>query len=231
MQRIPAVRYRGQVACSLCAAIWLLTACSSEDVKLKLKDDWGQFSNKTKVQLINASQTPLDYHLAPFSETNGAPMISEAKYLRGSLEVGQAAKDVEVKRSYTNHKLSVQVFDRLSKAPGEFQQINSAPEKPLQVVAWQDESKVRISVLHHESSSQNGVYRLRVLVVANEMQLKVGSVQVSLKKGQLSDWFSLQRCQGDLLLNGKALDLCQATPGQSFLAVLDTEKLLSLSQI
>jgi hypothetical protein len=119
----------------------------------------------------------------------------------------------------------------LNKAPGEFQQISSAPEKPLQVIAWQDDSKVRISVLRRESSSQNGVYRLRVLAVANEVQVKVGAAQVSLLKGQLSDWFSLQQCHGDLLLNSKALDLCQATPGQSFLAVLDTKQLLSLTQI
>lgn len=220
-----------KTSAGLFVAVWLIAACSSEDVKLKLEDDWSLFSDKTRVQLINASLTPVDFHLAPFSETNGAPVISEAKYLRGSLEVGQAAKDVEVKRSYTNDKLSVQVFDRLSKAPGEFQQINSAPEKPLQVVAWQDDSKVRISVLRRESSSQNGVYRLRVLAVANEVQVKVGAAHVSLQKGQLSDWFSLQHCLGDLLLNGKALDLCQATPGQSFLAVLNQQKLLSLSQI
>jgi hypothetical protein len=215
----------------LCVGVWLLTACSSDELDLKLADDWGQFSDKTKVQLINASQTALDFHLASFSETNGAPVISEAKYHRGSLEVGQAPKDVEVKRSYTNHKLSVQVFDMLNKAPGEFQQISSTPEKPLQVIAWQDESKVRISVLHRESSSQNGVYRLRVLAVANEVQVKVGTAQVSLQKGQLSDWFSLQQCHGDLQLNSKALDLCQATPGQSFLAVLDAKQLLSLTQI
>jgi hypothetical protein len=215
----------------LFVGVWLLTACSSEDVKLKLADDWGQFSDKTKVQLINASLTPLDFHLASFSETNGAPVISDPKYHRGSLEVAQAAKDVEVKRSYTNHKLSIQVFEMLNKAPGEFQQISSAPEKPLQVIAWQDESKVRISVLRRESSSQNGVYRLRVLAVANEVQVKVGSAQVSLLKGQLSDWFSLQQCYGDLQLNNKALNLCQATAGQSFLAVLDTKQILSLTQI
>ncbi len=211
--------------------VWLLTSCSSDELDLKLSDDWGQFSDKTKVQLINASQRPVDFHLAPFSETNGAPVISEAKYLRGSLEVGQAAKDVEVRRSYTNDKLSVQVFDMLTKAPGEFQQINSATEKPLQVVAWQDDTKVRISVFRRESSSQNGVYRLRVLAVAHELHLKVGSLDIRLQKGQLSDWFSLQQCQGELQLNSKALDLCQATAGQSFLAVLDKQQLLSLNQI
>ncbi len=215
----------------LCVAVWLLTACSSDELDLQLADDWGQFSDKTRVQLINASLTPLDFHLAPFSETNDAPVISAPKYHRGSLEVAQAPKDVEVKRSYTNHKLSIQVFDMLSKAPGEFQQIQSAPEKALQVVAWQDDSKVRISVLRRESSSQNGLYRLRLLAVANAVQLKLGNVQLTLHKGQLSDWLSLQQCHGDLLLNSKALDLCQATPGQSFLAVLDAEKLRSLTQI
>lgn len=214
---------------SVLAALVLLTACSSED--LKLDNDWAVFTDKTKVQLLNVSQTPLNFHLGSFTETNGAPVISEQKYLLGSVEAGQPPKDVELKRSYTNHKLSVQVFDMLTKAPGEFVQLSSPPEKPLQVVAWQEDSKVRISVFRRESSSQNGVYRVRLLAVADGVQLKAGTSQVTLNKGQLSDWFSLQQCQGELQLNHQPLDLCQATPGQSFLAVLNQQKLLSLSQI
>ena len=74
------------------------------------------------------------------------------------------------------------------------------------------------------------MYRLRLLAIADDVLVQAGSSRLALKKGELSAWFSLNHCLGDLKLNEQVVDMCKATAGQSFLLVVDKSRLLSLTQ-
>jgi hypothetical protein len=213
-------------AWTLVLAASFLTGCSSDDYDIKLKG----INGKTDVQLINASQVPLDYHIGSFNFSGNAPDIKAQKYRVGTLEAGQDQLQVKVEHNWADERLSVQAFHRLTAQGSEYLQHKSDVGKDLTLVAWQDGPQVRLSIFRKSTSSQNGLYRLRILATADEVSVQAVSVTLQLKKGELSPWLSLNHCQGELRLNAQAVDVCKATAGQSFLVVTDKTTILSLTQ-
>lgn len=207
----------------------VLTACNSDKVDKALDDVFGGLNEKTKVQVINVSGASLDFHLAGYTASGRAPQINEVKYRLGSLEPGQPPLVAEVRRSYADERLVMQAFDRQSGRPSEYLQLSSAIDKSLQLVAWSQQGQLRLSAFRWERSAQNSVYRLRVLAVADGVRLNMPARQLSLQKGVISEWLSLNNCTAELQLNDQALDICQATPGMSFLLIVDQQKILSLT--
>ncbi len=215
----------------LLCSVLLLGGCNSDDYDINVdKINWTGAYGKTEVQLINASSTPLDFHIGSYESDGDAPDIKASKYRVGSLEAGQPQIQVKVNHNWSDERLSLQAFHRLNAQGSEYLVHKSAVGKELTLVAWQDAQQVRLSVFNKSSSSQNGVYRLRLLATSDNSQIQAGTAKIQLKKGELSHWISLNNCLGELKLNDQALDVCKATAGQSFLLVLDKNKILSLTQ-
>ncbi len=207
-------------------ALLTLSGCKVSTVRDIIKD----YDYKNSYQLINASAAPVDIHIGAHDYTGKAPNISDSKYHVGSLEAGQDNITVKVKRDNIDYRVSVQSFHRLEKSGSNHLIYDVKNDDDQTVVAWQDQSAYRISAFKKQSSDQNGVYRVRFFATASGIEVKAGGSTQLLEKGQPSNWFSLQNCKGEFSINGKALDLCQATAGQSFLAVIDAGKVLSLSR-
>lgn len=213
-------------ALTLVLAAALLTGCGSDDYTIKLDGVHG----RTDVQLINTSQVPLDFHIGSFKGNGDAPDIKAHKYRVGTLEAGQDQQQVKVDHNWADERLSVQAFHRLTAQGSEYLRYKSEVGKDLTLVAWQEGAQVRLSMFRKSSNSQNGVYRMRLLATSDDVMVQAGNVRLPLKKGELSAWFSLNHCLGDLKLNDQVVDVCKATAGQSFLLVVDKSKLLSLTQ-
>jgi hypothetical protein len=126
--------------------------------------------------------------------------------------------------------VSVQSLHRLDKNGSNHLIYDVKNDDDQTVVAWQEQSAYRISAFKKQSSDQSGVYQVRFFATASGIEVKAGGSTQLLEKGQPSNWFSLQNCKGEFSINGKALDLCQASAGQSYLAVIDAGKVLSLSR-
>ena len=213
-----------------CSAI-LLAGCNSDDYDIDIDDiKWDGVYGKTEVQLINACTVPLDFHIGSYESDGDAPDIKAQKHRVGTLEAGQDQLKVKVSHNWSDERLSLQAFHRLTAQSSEYLVHKSAVGKDLTLVAWPDGQQVRLSVFAKSSSSQNGVYRLRLLATADNTSVQAANVKVVLKKGELSPWLSLNNCLGELKLNNLPIDVCKATAGQSFLLVLDNTKLLSLTQ-
>lgn len=214
---------------SLMLSLGLLSACNSDKVKDVLDDTFAGLTEKTKVQLINVSGAPLDMHAAGYTASGQAPDIKASKHRLATMESGQLPQKTEVRRNYADERLVMQAFDRQDGRASEYLQIKSPLDKSLQLVAWSYNGQVRLSVFRWESSSQNSVYRVRVLAVADDVRVTAKAVQANLQKGVVSEWLSVNNCTGEFQINGKPLDICQATPGQSFLLIVDQQKILSLT--
>lgn len=202
-----------------------LPGCKVSTVRDIIKD----YDYKNTYQLINASNEPVDIHIGAHDYTGKAPNISDSKYRAGSLEAGQDSISAKVRRDNIDYRVSVQSFHRLDKIGSNHLVYDVKNDDDQTVVAWQDNKAPRISAFKKQSSDQSGVYRVRFFATASGIEVKAGSSTQLLEKGQPSSWFSLQNCKGEFGINGKALDLCQATAGQSFLVVIDSGKVLSLS--
>lgn len=207
-------------------AILTLTGCKASKIRDIIKD----YDYKNNYQLINASSEPVDFHIGAHNESGKAPNISDSKYRAGSLEAGQDSISVRVRRDNIDYRMSLQSFQRLDKTSSNHLVYDVKNDDDQTVVAWQDGKAARISAFKKQSSDQSGVYRLRFFATADNISVKVSGSSQVLEKGQPSSWFSLQNCQGEFSLNGKAVNLCQATAGQSFLLVTDGNKVLSLSR-
>lgn len=155
----------------LLLTITCLTSCNSDDYNIKLDGAHG----RTGVQLINASQVPLDFHIGSFKNNGNAPDIKAQKYRVGSLEAGQDQLQVKVDHNWADARLSVQAFHRQTAQGSEYLQHKSDVGKDLTLVAWQEGAQVRLSMFRKSSSSQNGVYRLRLLAIADDVLVQAGS--------------------------------------------------------
>lgn len=207
-------------------AVLTLTGCKASKIRDIIKD----YDYKNNYQLINASSEPVDFHIGAHNESGKTPNISDSKYRAGSLEAGQDSISVRVRRDNIDYRMSLQSFQRLDKTSSNHLVYDVKNDDDQTVVAWQDGKAPRISAFKKQSSDQSGVYRLRFFATADNISVKVSGSSQVLEKGQPSSWLSLQNCQGEFSLNGKAIDLCQATAGQSFLLVTDGNKVLSLSR-
>ncbi|MBU1438867.1 MAG: hypothetical protein KJ930_02605 [Gammaproteobacteria bacterium] len=203
-----------------------LPGCKVSKVRDIIKD----YDYKNNYQLINASSEPVDIHIGAHDYTGKAPAISNSKYLVASLEAGQDSVSVRVKRDNIDYRVSVQSFQRLNKNGSNHWVYDVKNDDDQTVVAWQDNNAPQISAFKKQSSDQNGVYRLRFFAVSSGIEIKAGSSVQVLEKGQPSNWFSVQNCNGDFSINGKAVDVCKATAGQSFLLVVDADKVRSLNR-
>jgi len=213
----------------LAAALSLSSGCNSDKVRKTLDDTFGGVTDKTKMQVINVSGTSLDVHAAGYTASGTAPEIKASKHRIGSIEPGQLPLQTEVRRSYGDERFVMQAFDRQNGRASEYLQIKSSLDKSLQLVAWSFDGQVRLSAFRWESSSKNSVYRLRILSVADGVRITVPSMQTNLPKGTVSEWLTVNNCTGEFQINGKPVDICQATPGQSFLLIVDQQKILSLT--
>lgn len=211
------------------AVLCLTTGCNSDKVREVLDDTFGGVTDKTKMQLINVSGASLDVHAAGYTASGNSPEIKATKHRVGSLEPGQLPLQAEVRRNYGDERLVIQAFDRQNRRASEYLQIRSPLDKSLQLVAWTSDGQVRLSAFRWESSSQNSIYRIRVLSVTDGVRVTVPALQLNLQKGVVSEWLSVNNCTGEFQINGKQLDICQATPGQSFLLIVDQQRILSLT--
>ncbi|RVU40801.1 hypothetical protein EOE67_04270 [Rheinheimera riviphila] len=207
-------------------ALLVLPGCKVSKVRDIIKD----YDYKNSYQLINASTEPVDIHIGSHDNSGRAPNISDGKYRVGSLEAGQDSVSTKVKRDNIDYRVSVQSFQRLDKIGSNHLIYDVKNDDDQTVIAWQDNKTPRISAFKKHSSDQSGVYRVRFFAVANGIEIKAGGISQLLEKGQPSGWFSLQNCKGEFSINGKALDICQATAGQSFLLVIGPDKVLSMSR-
>lgn len=214
---------------SLVAVLFITAGCNSDKVREVLDDTFGGVTDKTKMQVINVSGSPLDVHAAGYTASGHSPEIKAIKHRIGSLEPGQLPLQAEVRRNYGDERLVMQAFDRQNGRASEYLQIRSPLDKSLQLVAWTYEGQVRLSAFRWESSSKNSIYRIRVLSVTDGVRVTVPPLQLNLQKGVVSEWLSVNNCTGEFQINGKPLDICQATPGQSFLLIVDQQRILSLT--
>lgn len=207
-------------------ALLVLPGCKVSKVRDIIKD----YDYKNSYQLINASTAPIDIHIGAHDYTGKAPNISDSKYRVGSLEAGQDSMSVKIRRDNIDYRVSVQSFHRLGKNGSNHLIYDVKNDDDQTVVAWQDNQAPRISAFKKQSSEQSGIYRVRFFAIASGIEIKAGGSSQMLEKGQPSGWFSLQNCRGEFSINGKALDICQTTAGQSFLLVVDPVKILSASR-
>lgn len=215
------------VGVMLCAGC-VLGGCNEDDLLEKAEKAISGGNAYTKLQFVNVSDVPLDFHVAPFGSAGQKPTITEHGYRVASLERLQLAIEQKVRRFYGDDRLVLQAFDRQTGKPGEYLEIKAALDKPLHVVAWSYQQQVRLTVWRRETSSINGSYRLRVLSVADAVQLVAAGKPLALKPGEVSDWLSLANCAGELVLNNKPVDICQATAGLSFVVIVNDQKVLAV---
>lgn len=207
-------------------ALLVLTGCKVSKVRDIIKD----YDYKNSYQLINVSPVPVDIHIGSHDYTGKAPNIGDSKYRIGSLESGQDSISGKIKRDNIDDRVSVQSFQSLTKSGSNHLIYDVKNDDDQTVIAWQDNQAPRISAFRKQSSDQSGVYRVRFFAIASGIEIKAGGSSQMLEKGQPSGWFSLQNCRGEFSINGKALDICQTTAGQSFLLVVDPSKILNASR-
>lgn len=215
------------IGCLLIAG-GVVSGCDEDDILEKAEKAISGGNAYTKLQFVNVSDVPLDFHVAPFGSGGQKPTITDHHYRVVSLERWQSAVESHVRRFYGDDRLVLQAFDRQTGKPGEYLQIKAALDNPLHVVAWSYQQQVRLTVWRRETSSINGSYRLRVLSVADAVQLVAAGKPLTLKAGEVSDWLSVANCTGELVLNNKPVDICQATAGLSFVVIVNDQKVLAL---
>jgi hypothetical protein len=208
----------------------LLSACNDTTIDKAIDDALAGLDGKTKVQIANVSASPLAFHMASFTDSGKAPVIHEQKHRVALLNINQPPLMIDVRRSYSDDRLVIQAFDHAAAKSSEYLQYKSALETPLQVLAWSHQNQLKLAVLPWQSSRINGVFRLRIFATQDATTIQHGSARFVLKAGELTDWLSVQRCVNELVLNAVQLDICQATQGLSYIAVVDDKAIVSLIQ-
>ncbi|XPF95022.1 hypothetical protein ACM9HF_03120 [Colwellia sp. RE-S-Sl-9] len=205
------------VLASILATSSIISGCNDEAITY----------NDSKISYINA----LDEQATFFIKQDGA----SGKIYNNKHRVISLLKETasgEIKHTWFGFKQSqIAVEDTNTRSNYTSIKKTLRDKRNYWTVAWLDNNDYELSIFEKETSNMDGLYRVRVFSNGQYPIYINGNTTNTLftKKGEVSDFFSVEKCT-ELKIANNNIDLCKGDFGKSYLAVVDENGLLSLTE-
>ncbi|GAA0373184.1 hypothetical protein GCM10009092_41730 [Bowmanella denitrificans] len=209
----------------LASAMLTLGACSSEDIETA---NFGSDYYKSDYQLINATDLELDFYMAN-SELDG----DERDPFKDKYKVAHLARLEEIKQISHEHNVEREVSFYVhapyaSKAS--YKEAHKVKrDRHYQWLAWKSGDALSHSLFEKHESNKEGVIRVRLFATQADLHASQNDNQLTLTAGKVSDFQSVQQCNGGLKINQIPVNLCDASFGRSYLLVVGDQGRIALA--
>lgn len=202
---------------SILATSSIISGCNDEAITY----------NDSKISYINA----LDEQATFFIKENGASGDVYSNKHRVISLLKETASG-EIKHTWFGFKQSeIAVEDTNTRSHYTSIKKTLRDKRNYWTIAWLDNNDYELSIFEKNTSNEDGVYRVRVFSDGQYPVYINGKTnrEFVTKEGEVSDFFSVENCT-ELKIADNNIDLCKGDLGKSYLAVVDKDGLLSLTE-
>jgi len=189
-------------------------------------------SHKIPVTLVNATDEQVSFYLRDKTGDIDSEDLFKSKYLVERLE---ANRTLNVKHKHDNLKPKIWLgaADSLTgNNRGKDKKTYSYSyndDDELWGVAWKSGDNMHSDIFEKKTSNKDGYFRLRFLSTENT-SITIDGTRTLLDGDEISDFYSIESCSESLKINDQAADICNATQGFSYLAIIDKNTLIKYIQ-
>lgn len=204
-----------------------VVACD-ESTKDKIVDKMEK-KYSSEIGYINAVNAPTTF----YAKSNlYARDVYNSDFKTVELLKHEVSRKIDHKWSSHGHKFEFAIEDTNSGANTANVKYSVQNQGKYWAIAWMDNNSEVLSIVEMKPSNQNDVFRVRVF--ANKaLSVKILGSDTDFTEtiaGEVSETYTLNNC-ADLYVGGNEIDLCQqGNLGQSYLAVVDSQGLISYSK-
>ncbi|MBT1064330.1 hypothetical protein KJY73_12135 [Bowmanella sp. Y26] len=203
----------------------ILSACSSDDVETA---NFGSDYYKSDYQLVNATNLELDFYMAN-SELDG----DERDPFKDKYKVAHVTKEEGTKQIRHEHnaerKVNFYVHAPYANKAGYRETHKVKRDRHYQWLAWMSGEALSHSLFEKYESNREGYIRVRLFATDTALQANNSGQTLTLTIGKVSEFISVDQCNGGLQVNGMPINLCDASFGRSYLLVVGDEGRISLA--
>ncbi|KAF7764993.1 hypothetical protein PCIT_b1112 [Pseudoalteromonas citrea] len=199
----------------------VLMACSSEDLETA---NFGSDLNKNHYNYVNATQYEVKFHTANTKLNGHERNVANEKYYVTTLATTAVPKRIEHEH---NINRQISFYAKSLNSIGRHKQMKYKVEtdQNYHVIAWQDNvENIKLTLLKQQTNNKDDHFALRFLSNVDQT-ITVNNKPLSVAKGAVSSWHSLQNCTSDLKLNGQPVEFCNASFNNSYTLVINNQEI------
>ncbi len=212
------------------AASILLTGC--DELEVEETHNFGDEMYENKYTLVNTTDLEVDYYMANTDLFGDAQEFKDSQYYVDTL--ASQSLPVDVTHAHNERsRISFYVVDHSDITNSATQMYQVEQNQPYHFVAWQNEEKLRLTLVKKANDDKDDFFAIRILATEN-LRLKVEKQIVNLYQNQLSYWYHIDDCADDLKVSKlndedkrvyEPVSICNASYGQSYTLLLSEDGL------
>ena len=181
-----------------------------------------KLTHSASITLINSWNTMADLHVAKRTFNGGYSGLFDADNL-ATRDVPANTVGAPYHYSYKaiNNIVNLGVRDSISTNNEERGNRVLSNNEKLWVIAWEDTSGKMFSVINAKKHTKSDTYNVRLFADGNYAVSMDSNTVLNTEKGKVTAFLEVNNCANSLKLANKALDLCAAELGASYLLVVD----------
>lgn len=186
----------------------------------ELDEELERSSNFTFVNALNYSA---DFHLQRRNISTDFSGLFDSKH-RVTADIKQNSVGETYTYSYKaiNPMLNIGVRNSISLGDEEKLYKTLSDKDNYWLIAWDSAGDNKLALIDRAKNDQTGKMNVRIFADASYVISVNGSNAGSTKNGEATTFYSLDNCNTSLKLNDKAINLCSADYGSSYLLVADS---------
>lgn len=171
---------------------------------------------------VNALPYSADFHLQKRNiATDFSGLFDSANRVYADLPKNEVSAVYAYKYKAINGMVNLGVRNSISKNDEEKAYVGLGNNENLWVIAWDAAGDNKLTQVDRKRSDQSGKLNVRIFADGAYPVTVNGNNAAATSKGGISDFYSLDNCNSSLKINYKAIDLCAADYGRSYLLIAD----------
>ncbi len=181
-----------------------------------------ELERSSNFTFVNALPYPADFHLQTRNiATDFSGLFDSSNRVYADVPKYEVSSVYVYKYKAINGMVNLGVRNSISKNDEEKSYLGIGNNEDLWVVAWDAAGDNKLTVVDRKRSDQSGKLNVRIFADGVYPVTVNGNSVAATSKGGISDFYSLDNCNSSLKINNKAIDLCTADYGRSYLLVAD----------
>ncbi len=199
-------------------SVLLLNACSEDDLSFDEGEDY--YYNDYK--LVNASNHELDFHMVNRDVVGKYPDVYKSKYRVASLTPQHTPYKIRHERNF-HAKIKFAITAPYHEIADNSVKYKVNNKTDYHVIGWDKLHGVEISVVEQKQSNKTGEFRIRFFITEATTQLALEDNTITYNTAKETDFYTIKNCLDSIKVAEQPVDICQATPGYSYLLILSAD--------
>jgi len=188
------------------------------------------FDRTIPISLVNATDKQVSFYLRDNIGKVDNKDLFKSKYLSERIEANSDSLHIKYKNNSLKPEIWLGVADTATGNNQDKDNKKVSQDDELWAIAWQSGDDVRSDIFEKKTSNKDGYFRIRFLSTQTTKISINSHTHYYLQADDISDFFSLDSCSDSLLINDQPADICNATQGYSYLAIIDKDSVIKYVQ-